>query len=168
VNLILRAAGVAEDFGMNVKRKRWIAACVLIAYCAVLIRFVVFKAAPIIHIGHLRLKFNGTHTGPGNFTPFKTIFPLLRGQPNHLIAMVNLFGNIVPFMPVGFLAPLVYWDTTWKKALVFAIAVGLAMEGMEVLFRVGIFDIDDIILNAFGVMIGYCVWAMFNQRMRLA
>jgi glycopeptide antibiotics resistance protein len=127
---------------------------------------VVFKAAPIIHIGHLRLKFNGPHTGPGNFTPFKTIFPLLSGRTNHLIAMVNLVGNIVPFMPVGFLAPVVYWSMTWQKSLVLAIAVGLAMEEMEVVFRVGIFDIDDIILNAFGVMIGYRVFAMFNKRIR--
>ena len=151
---------------MNVKRKRCIAACALSAYSAIQCRFVVFKAAPVIHIGHLRLKFNGPHTGPGNFTPFKTIFPLLNGSTNHLIAMVNLVGNIVPFMPLGFLAPLVYWNMTWRKSLVLAIAVGFAMEGMEVVFRVGIFDVDDIMLNAFGVMIGYWVFAMFNERMR--
>jgi glycopeptide antibiotics resistance protein len=166
LKLILRVASAVEEFGMNVKRKRWIAACALLAYSAILIKFVVFKAAPIIHIGHLRLKFNGPHTGPGNFTPFKTIFPLLSGRTNHLIAMVNLVGNIVPFMPVGFLAPVVYWSMTWQKSLVLAIAVGLAMEEMEVVFRVGIFDIDDIILNAFGVMIGYGVFAMFNKRIR--
>ncbi len=151
---------------MNDERKRWIAACVLLAYSAILINVVVFKALPIIHIGHLRFKFSGTHTGPGNFTPFKTIFPLLSGQTNHLIAMVNLVGNIVPFIPVGFLAAVVYGSMTWRKSLVLAIAVGLAMEGMEVAFRVGIFDVDDIILNALGIMIGYWIFAMCNQRIR--
>ena len=153
---------------MDVKRRHWIAPCILIVYSAILIRFVVFKAAPVIRIGHLMLKFNGPHTGPGNFTPFKTIWSLLNGRTNHLIAMVNLLGNIVPFMPVGFLAPLVYRKMTWQKSLVLAVAVGFAMEGMEVVFRVGIFDIDDVILNAFGVMIGYWVFAMFERRMRLA
>jgi glycopeptide antibiotics resistance protein len=151
---------------VDVKRKGWIAAFALIVYSTILIKFVVFKAAPIIHLGHLRLKFNGTHTGPGNFTPFKTIVPLLSGRTNHLIATVNLLGNIVPFIPVGFLAPLVFWGMTWQKSLVLAIAVGLAMEGMEVMFHVGIFDIDDILLNACGAMIGYWVFAMFNKRMR--
>lgn len=33
---------------MNVKRKHWIAACALLAYSAILIKFVVFKALPII------------------------------------------------------------------------------------------------------------------------
>jgi glycopeptide antibiotics resistance protein len=127
---------------------------------------VVFKGAPILHIGHLRLKFNDPHTGPGNFTPFKTIWPLLNGRTNHLIALVNLLGNIVPFMPVGFLAPLVYRKMTWQKSLVLAIAVGLVMEGMEVVFRVGIFDVDDVLLNALGVMIGYGIFAVFVRRFR--
>ena len=151
---------------MPKQRKPWIAACALTVYSVILIRFVVFKAAPIIHLGHLRLKFNRTHTGPGNFTPFKTILPLLGGQTNHLIAMVNLFGNILPFMPVGFLAPAVYRSMTWRRSLVLAVAVGLAMESMEVVFRVGIFDVDDIMLNACGVMLGYGVWAMLNRGMR--
>jgi glycopeptide antibiotics resistance protein len=153
------------EMQMAKQQKPWIAACALTVYSAFLIRFVVFKAAPIIRLGHLRLKFNRTHTGPGNFVPFRTIFPMLSGQTNHLIAMVNLFGNIVPFMPVGFLAPFVYRSMTWQKSIVLAVAVGLAMESMEVLFRVGIFDVDDIFLNACGVMLGYWVWAMFNRRM---
>jgi glycopeptide antibiotics resistance protein len=147
-------------------RKRLIPACLLIVYSAILIDFVVFKAVPVLHIGHLRLKFSGTHTGSANFTPFKTIWPFLSGRTNHLIALVNLAGNILPFLPIGFLVPFLHRSMTWKKSLVLAVAVGLAMEGMEVVFRVGIFDIDDVILNALGVMIGYGIYAMFQRRMR--
>jgi glycopeptide antibiotics resistance protein len=153
---------------MNEKRKWWIAACAFIAYFGILTRIVVFKAIPIIYLGHLRLKFNVTHTGPANFMPFKSIWPLLSGQTNHLIAIVNLVGNIVPFMPVGFLAPFIYRRMTWPKSLILAIATGLAMEIMEVVFRVGIFDVDDIIMNAVGVMMGYSVFAIFNRRRNLS
>lgn len=153
---------------MDKKRRWWIAAYALIAYSALLIRIVVFKAIPTVCLKHLKLKFNGTHTGPGNFTPFKSIWPMLSGQTNHLIAMVNLVGNIVPFMPVGFLAPFIYRRMTWQKSLIVAIATGLFMETMEVVFRVGIFDVDDIILNALGVMMGYGVFAMFNRRRDLS
>ncbi len=149
---------------MTAKRTRWLAACALTAYGALLIRLVVFKAIPVIHIGHLRFRFAGTQTGPGNFVPFKSIVPLLSGQGNQLIAMVNLFGNIIPFMPIGLLAPLVVRSLSWQKALVLGVATGLSMEVMEVVFRVGIFDVDDIILNAFGVMLGYGVFAMFKRR----
>jgi glycopeptide antibiotics resistance protein len=55
---------------------------------------------------------------------------------------------------------------TWQKSLALAVAVGLAIEGMEVVFRVGIFDIDDVILNALGVMIGYWVFTISAQEKR--
>jgi glycopeptide antibiotics resistance protein len=81
-----------------------------------------------------------------------------------LIDMVNLFGNIIPFMPVGLLAPLVVRSVSWQKALVLGVVTGLTFEVMEVVFRVGIFDVDDLILNASGVMLGYGVFVMFKRR----
>jgi glycopeptide antibiotics resistance protein len=175
---------------MQAKRTRWLAACTLTAYGAVLIRFIVFKAIPVIHIGHMRFRFAGTHTGPGNFVPFKTIVPQLiglgMGRGNRLIALVNLFGNIIAFMPIGLLAPLVVRSSSssfsssfsgsfsvscsgsssfsWQKALVLGVATGLSFEVMEVVFRVGIFDVDDVILNTLGVIAGYGVFVMFKRR----
>lgn len=148
---------------MKAKLTRWLAACALIAYSAILIKFVVFKAIPTVRIGHIRLRFAGTHTGPGNFVPFKTIVPLLIGGGNHLIAMVNLIGNIIPFMPIGLLTPLVFRSISWQKALVLGVVTGLTFEVMEVVFHVGIFDIDDVILNASGVMVGYGAFVMFKR-----
>jgi glycopeptide antibiotics resistance protein len=149
---------------MKAKRTPWLAACALTAYGGLLIRFIVFKDIPVIRVGHMRFRFAGTHTGPGNFVPFKSIIPLLSGRGNQLIAMVNLFGNIIPFMPIGLLAPLVIRSISWQKALVLGVVTGLSFEVMEVVFRVGIFDVDDIILNAFGVMLGYGVFVMFKRR----
>ena len=149
---------------MDEKRKHWIATCAFIAYGVLLIAAVVFKAIPVLHIGHIRLKFSGQHTGPSNLIPFKTIWPPLSSAGNQSIAMVNLLGNIVAFMPVGFLAPFIHPRMTWLKSLVLGSAVGLAMEVMELVLGIGIFDVDDIILNAFGVMLGYWVFVMFNRR----
>lgn len=148
---------------MYSKRTRWLAACALAAYGALLIRVVVFKAIPVIRIGHMRFKFAHTHTGPANFVPFRSIVPQLSGQGNLLIDMVNLFGNIVPFMPVGFLASLVVRSMSWQRALVLGVVTGLSMEVMEIVFRVGIFDVDDVILNAFGVTLGYGVFVTFKR-----
>jgi len=149
---------------MRATRTRWLAASILIAYSAILIQLVVFKDIPVIRIGHLRLRFAGSHTGPGNFVPFKTMVPQITGRGNHLIAMVNLIGNIVPFMPVGLLAPLVFQSISWRKALVIGIFTGLTCEVMEVAFHAGIFDIDDLILNTFGVVAGYGGFVIFRRR----
>jgi glycopeptide antibiotics resistance protein len=149
---------------MKAERTRWLAACALIAYTAILMRFVVFKAIPVLCIGHLRLKFAHTHTGPGNFIPFKTIVPELVSRGNHLIAMVNLLGNILPFIPIGLLSPLVVRSVSWQKALLFGVVTGVSFEVMEVVFRVGIFDVDDVLLNAFGFMVGYGAWVLLKLR----
>lgn len=147
---------------------RWLAALALALWSALLIRFIVFKKIPMIQIGRVRYRFGGsTHTGPANFVPFKTILPQLHGHGNGLIAKANLLGNILPFVPVGILVPLVYRNMTWSKAILLAIGTGLLMEVLEVIFQVGIFDVDDILLNALGVLIGYGLYSAFssiNQR----
>ena len=118
----------------------------------------VFKDMPTITIGSLKLNFAGTDAGHSpNFIPFKTILPYLLGYKGLIIASVNLIGNIALLVPIGFVVPFVFRNMTWKKTLVLAMAAGLSIEVMQVLLHVGIFDIDDIILNAIGVIIGY--WA---------
>ena len=148
------------------KRTHWLAACALIVYSAILIRVVVFKAIPNIHIGHLRFRFAHPHTGPGNFIPFTTIVPELFGRDNRLMDIVNLIGNIIPFMPIGLLALLVFRSVSWQKVVILGVVTGLTFEVMEVVFRVGIFDIDDVILNGLGVVIGYGVFVLFRRRTR--
>lgn len=144
-------------------KKRIISAVILIVYSATLIKVMVFKDVPVIKIGSLMFKFGGPQEGPANLLPFKTILPYLLGEKGLLIAVINLVGNIVLLVPVGFLVPFVYRNMTWKKTLALAVAAGFAIEGMQALLRVGIFDIDDVILNGLGVMVGY--WAsQFPQR----
>ncbi len=147
--------------------KRLFATFIFIAYCAVLVKLLVFKAVSF-RIGHLMLNFSGGGTGPANFVPFRTILPYLLGEKGSVIAFFELAGNIGLLVPVGFIAPFVFKNMTWKKTLLLALAAGLVLEGMQVVLRVGIFDIDDVILNALGVMIGYWIfillakWARFR------
>jgi len=145
--------------------KRWIASLILIAYGAILIKLMVFKF-DLIEIGPLRFKLP-PEMGQANFVPFKTIWPYLRGEHGWLIAVLNVAGNIALLVPIGFLVPFVSRRVTWQTSLALAVAVGLAIEGMEVAFRLGIFDIDDVILNALGVMIGYWAFTMVVTRARL-
>ena len=146
-------------------QKRLISAFILIAYSAILIKLLVFKTIQL-KTKLLMFKFN-SGTGQANFLPFKTILPYLRGEHGWSFAIINLVGNIALFVPIGFLVPFVFYrKMTWQKSLALAVAVGLAIEGMEVVFRVGIFDIDDVILNALGVMIGYWVFTISAQEKR--
>lgn len=139
---------------------------ILLAYSTLLIKIMVLKDVPLIRVGILMLNFGGTQEGQANIVPFKTIVPYLLGANGLIIGGLNLIGNIILLVPFGFLVPLVYRNITWEKSLVIAGAAGFAIDGMQVLFRVGIFDIDDVILNAFGVMIGYWTFAILATWLR--
>jgi glycopeptide antibiotics resistance protein len=139
----------------------------LIAYCAILIKVMVFKDIPTIRIGSLMLNFAGTNGGHApNFVPFMTIVPYLLGFKGWIIAGVNLVGNIALLVPIGLLAPLVYRSMTWKASLALGIVAGLCIEVMQTVLHVGIFDVDDVILNALGVMIGYWAFTILAQWIR--
>src|SRR5580765_871732 len=113
-------------------KKHLTATFMLIAYCAILIKVMVFKDIPTIRIGSLMLNFAGTNGGhPPNFVPFKTIVPYLLGYHGWIIAGVNLVGNIALLVPIGLLAPFVYRRMTWKASLALGVAAGLCIEVMQ-------------------------------------
>lgn len=150
--------------------KRLVPALLLAAYSALLVKVMVFKDIPTIRLGHLMLNFGGTESGyPPNFVPFKTIYPYLLGDKGWIIAGINLAGNVGLLVPVGFLLPFVFQNLTWKGSLAAAVASGLLIEIAQAILRIGIFDIDDVILNALGVMVGYgivCVLARVGRFLR--
>jgi len=146
-------------------KKRIIPSILLLIYIIILIKVMVFKSLPLIRVGHLMLNFAGTDGGhPANFIPFKTIIPYLFGFKGLIIAGINIIGNIILLVPVGFLIPFIYRNITWKKTLVLAILSGLVIETTQVILHVGIFDIDDVILNALGVMIGFWIFIFLIKK----
>lgn len=135
----------------------------LLGYCLLLIKVMVFKDVPLIRIGVLMLNFGGTHDGPPNFIPFKTILPYLIGEKGLLIGAINIVGNIILLVPVGLLVPFVFPAVHLKKSILFAVFSGLLIEGMQTLLHVGIFDIDDVILNGIGYLMGYWIYLLLPR-----
>ena len=139
-------------------KKRSLALIILAVYVALIINVLVFKNLPVIRIGSMMFAFGGTHNGPPNFIPFKTVLRYMNGEKGLLIPTMNILGNIVLLVPVGWLLPIVGKRITWKKSIAVAIATGLGIEGMQALLHVGIFDVDDVLLNATGVVLGYITY----------
>ncbi len=145
-------------------KKQSILVFILAIYSLFLANLLLFKIN-LLKFGRLRFRFtdNGT-AGRANFLPFKTILPYLLGKRGWLIAMINLGGNIILFVPIGFLVPFVYQKMNWQKALALAVAAPLLIEGIQLVFRLGIFDIDDVILNALGIIVGYSLYRIILKR----
>ncbi len=94
-----------------------------------------------------------------NLIPFRQFADVMRAA-DPMYAAINIAGNIVMFMPIGFCVPLLWREFPfWRTALVGA---GFSL-GVEVLqYPQGrSSDIDDLILNTLGVMAGYGLWRLF-------
>jgi glycopeptide antibiotics resistance protein len=145
-------------------QRRLIPAAILLAYGAVLVRVLVFKNLAF-NVGRLRFRISA-RSDQANLVPFRTIGEYLHGGHGRLIGLVNLIGNVALFVPIGVLAPIVLRGMGWRAALVLALAAGLTVEGLQALLHVGEFDIDDVILNALGVTIGFGAHAFATRRKR--
>ena len=94
-------------------------------------------------------------------TPFKTIISQLKyGSINEIIR--NIIGNLCLFIPLSFL--LILKDNKYKNILrqtVIILPSILMTEILQMITNVGVFDIDDIMLNTVGGMIGFYIYILF-------
>lgn len=80
---------------------------------------------------------------------------------------IGMFLNIVMFMPLGFLLPLIWkeYDNLLRTTITgFFFSIGI--ELCQLLNRRAT-DIDDLIMNTLGAMIGWGIWKGFSQLIHL-
>lgn len=102
-----------------------------------------------------------------NLVPFNTISHYLRvrGLVPASVLLANLAGNIILFMPFGMLLPLVHPATAkWWKVLLVSLLLSLFIESVQLVAAVGIFDVDDLILNTCGGLLGYLIGGAIWKR----
>ena len=99
-----------------------------------------------------------------NLVPFRTLrlFAGLldSGVRSYIVmAVINLGGNIIMFIPLGFLLPRVFPKcTSLPRVLLATAAIITAVELIQLFTLVGTCDIDDLILNILGAALGYGIY----------
>jgi glycopeptide antibiotics resistance protein len=144
-------------------KKNIISILLLLTYLFILVKVLVLKDLAMVQVGQMRFNFGGTQEGAANLIPFKTILYYLKGYNGFLIAFINIIGNIIALVPLGFLLPFIFTKINWKKIILIAISTGFIIEITQAILHIGIFDIDDVILNALGVIIGFWKFKIFSN-----
>ena len=93
-----------------------------------------------------------------NLVPFKEIkrFIIYYRQIGINAVILNLAGNVVAFMPFGFFLPLVSeHKIKFFKVFITAFSLSLSIELIQLISKVGSCDVDDLILNTLGGLLGY-------------
>lgn len=99
--------------------------------------------------------------GTANFMPFKTI-KMYIDYAYKLNSVENLAGNVLVFVPFGLLFPFVAregekFHVMFLNAFIFI----LGIETFQLFSAFGAFDVDDILLNCLGAVLGYGIYRLF-------
>ena len=98
-----------------------------------------------------------------NTVLFKEIHRYLANwrQIGFSIAFLNIGGNIIGFLPLGFLLPFVNArNRFFLRTLLICFYVAMTVEVIQLVFHVGCFDVDDILLNTIGGALGYLIFIL--------
>ena len=77
--------------------------------------------------------------------------------------LVNVIGNVAMFIPSGIVLPIIYRRLdTFVKVLLAGSCISLCIEIIQLPFSVRATDIDDLILNTAGVIMGYGIYALIR------
>ncbi|SLK31194.1 Predicted integral membrane protein [Mycobacteroides abscessus subsp. abscessus] len=102
-----------------------------------------------------------------NLIPFSTILSYLALSNDQVsnwnqVSLINLLGNVLVFVPFGIFLPLIWKPfRTFTSLFWMSIFIPLFIEITQ-LFIGRSTDIDDVILNAFGIIFGFCVYKILE------
>ena len=103
-----------------------------------------------------------------NLVPFLEIRRYMRNVETIGVyrVCINLIGNVAAFLPFGFILPGLWPDGEKKHPLTMffvAASFSASVEILQLVTRVGSCDVDDVILNTCGAMIGYLFYQVIRQ-----
>jgi glycopeptide antibiotics resistance protein len=135
-----------------------------VVYILTLIKFIILK-----HPGELKTHFIDNYSwelvrkniSVGNYIPFYTVKYYLHGIDPTQYSRENLFGNILLFLPLGTFLPLLFRNLSdLKNVAIAGLLLSVTFESIQLFTVLGTFDVDDIILNLIGCVIGFQVYQL--------
>ncbi len=98
-----------------------------------------------------------------NLIPFVNLFD----YDNRRDLLLNVIGNSAMFIPSGIVLPIIYKKlNNFFKVVGAGALISLCIEIIQLPFSVRCSDVDDLILNTSGVVIGYGIYALVRVIIR--
>ena len=108
------------------------------------------------------LLFDPSRVFPPQINPVPLVYLL-----DYLIvgeAVLNVVGNTAMFVPVGIIWPAVFKKLdSHKKVIAAGVGFSLSIEILQLPFFDRVTDIDDLILNSAGFLIGYGIYLLVKK-----
>lgn len=93
-----------------------------------------------------------------DFHPFWSYKAIQEGRAGLLPESIM---NVVVFVPVGLLLGIAFKQMTWWKALLIGCSISITIEALQFWFMKGFSEVDDVMHNTVGCVIGYMIFSGF-------
>ncbi len=144
---------------------RYVSIAILVVYIFLLLKLVVFKGG----LSELTEHFSPNGVSPvkplkPNFIPFRSIYYYLSLKEPVDVAIRNVLGNIILFIPYGLILPVAFQTVHRFSSLFFTIlCTSLFFEILQWITKLGSFDVDDLILNTLGGLLGWLIYILLRK-----
>ncbi|WP_232698709.1 VanZ family protein [Brevibacillus daliensis] len=145
----------------------------LLLYLYILCRVILFKFGsiePSFLIDQLQYSFSEQSSiterlvDGGNIVPFREIERNIHSirHDQDWRGFVQFAGNIIAFVPLGILLPLLFKKgfASLFRMMLASFFVSLILEVSQLVLQIGRFDVDDLILNTTGGVLGYIIYVI--------
>lgn len=92
-----------------------------------------------------------------DFHPFWTYKAILEGKDEFVTEAIM---NVIAFIPIGFLLGCSFVSLKWWKVIIIACLFSLGIEILQFIMMRGFSELDDVMHNTLGSMIGYGVYRL--------
>ena len=151
-------------FAVKTKTIRWKREAELLLVYICLIVVVRFTFCPFGKVnGQIQpLLFNASQMFPPRINLIPVVYLL-----DYLIAgeaVLNVVGNTAMFIPIGIIWPMVFKELdSHGKVIAAGVGFSLCIEVLQLPFFDRVTDIDDLILNSLGFLIGYGICLLLRK-----
>lgn len=147
------------------KTIRFVGCMLILVNLAILTRYILFKQpADTIHVLKNIEKYprpSFQHGQRENWVLFASIHKIYYSRMDDMYKFMNIGGNILGFVPLGFLLPLVFFRRGRLVLTVGAVfLISFLFESVQRYTGLGVFDVDDLLLNTIGGLSGYLFYLL--------
>ena len=96
-----------------------------------------------------------------NLIPFKTIIDTFKNGSRYSISIV-VFGNLLVFVPLEYFIIELLKVKKFSINLLLTFGISFFVDFVQYIFKIGVFDIDDIFLRTLGMMSFYIIYTRIN------
>ncbi len=141
------------------RRLRIVIQIIFLIYFLVLLKITLFKYVTLANLGDAFFMKEREIS----IIPFRSAAGMIKYM-TPLRIIENIAGNIIIFIPFGWLLPLV--SPFEGQTPVYGFILSLLIETTQYIFAMGFSDIDDLILNTLGAFIGYWIYLLARRIIR--